>query len=292
MRQYCDDTEAKMIGCWAITEPEHGSDWLYFSGQFVAEPKCAPQVRAVKDGDDYIIKGQKYAWVSNGTIATHAALFLGLEPSETMSRCSLAVVPLNLPGISRGKPLDKLGQRVLNQDEIFFDDVRIPRRMMVVDNPDIYPMVIEATLSGANGGMATTWTGVAQSALDETIGYANMRIQGRRPICEHQNVKLMLFDMFIFVEAARHLSRQVAVYNAHARSSGGLAAIQYAIAAKILASETAFRVASQAIQIFGGQGLSRDNVIERIFRDARAAMIEDGVNELLALAGCERLLAS
>jgi len=292
MRQYCDDTEAKLIGCWAITEPEHGSDWLYFTGQFVAESKCAPQVRAVKDGDDYIIKGQKSAWVSNGTIATHAALFLGLEPSETMSRCGIAVVPLNLPGISRGKPLDKLGQRALNQGEIFFDDVRIPKRLMVMDNPDIYPMVIETTLSGANAGMATTWTGVAQSALDEAIGYAKMRIQGGRPICEHQNIKSMLFDMFISVEAARHLSRQVVVYNAHVRSSGALAAIQYAIAAKILATDTAFRVASQAIQIFGGQGLSRDNVIEKIFRDARAAMIEDGLNEVLALAGCDRLLAS
>ena len=76
VRQYAEDTEAKMIGCWAITEPDHGSDWLYFDSAHHRDPEVIPQVTAVLDGDHYIINGQKSAWVSNGTIATHAALFL------------------------------------------------------------------------------------------------------------------------------------------------------------------------------------------------------------------------
>ena len=291
VRAYCADTAAKMIGCWAITEPDHGSDWIWFEGEFSADPRCAPSVRATKHGDDYIINGQKSAWVSNGNIATHAALFLSLDPSKGMGGCGLAIVPLDLPGVSRGRPLDKMGQRPLNQGEIFFDNVRIPKRMMVVEDPAIHNLVLANVLCGANGTMGNVWVGVAQSALDEAIRYAKTRVQGGRPICEHQNVKLMLFDMFVAVEAARYFARQVTTYNRSASLSGAMPTLQYATASKILATETAFRVASQAIQIFGGQGLTSDCLVQKIFRDARAAMIEDGVNETLALFGASRLLS-
>jgi len=286
-RQYCEDTEAKMIGCWAITEPDHGSDWILYDGEYSSDPKVGPQVRAVPDGDDFIINGQKSAWVSDGTIASHAALFLTLDPSKGMGGCGLAVLPLDLPGVSRGKPLDKMGQRPLNQGEIFFDNVRIPKGMMVVQDPAIHNMVLEAILCGANGGMGVIWMGVAQSALDEALRYSKERVQGGRPICKHQTVRLMLFDMFMSVEAARCLARQVSVYNRATQPP----ALQYATASKVMATETAFRVASQAIQIFGGFGVSKEYAIEKIFRDARSAMIEDGVNEVLALAGIDRVLA-
>ena len=114
-------------------------------------------------------------------------------------------------------------------------------------------------------------------------------MQGGRPIIEHQNVKLKLFDMFTSVEAARSLSRRVWMYNSTQRRNLQPSAIEYSIASKILGTESAFRVASQAIQIFGGNGLTREYVIEKIFRDARAALIEDGVNESLALLGAGRL---
>lgn len=284
-RQFCEDTEAKMIGCWAITEPDHGSDWILFDGEYSKDPKCAPQVTAVLDGDEYVINGQKAAWVSNGTIATHAALFLGLDPSRGMENCGIAVIPLDLPGISRGKPLDKLGQRALNQGELFFDNVRISKGNVVCQDPATYQVMAGAILAGANAGMGTTFVGVAQAALDEALEYAKQRVQGGRVIFDHQNVKLKLFDMFTSVEAARSLARRVAVYN----SATSPPALHYSIASKVFATETAFRVASQAIQIFGGYGLSKDFLIEKIFRDARAAMIEDGVNETLALAGADGL---
>jgi len=285
VRQYCEDTEAKVIGCWAITEPDHGSDWIYFDGEHSRDPECAPQVTAILDGDEYIINGQKSAWISNGTIATHAALFLSLDTSHGMENGGVAVVPLDLPGITKGKPLDKLGQRALNQGEIFFDGVRIPKEYMVCSDPVTYHRMIESILSGANASMGSTFVGLAHAALAEAIAYAKQRVQGGRPIYQHQSVKARLFDMFTQVEAARSLSRRV-----RTSRPGGVSTLHYSIASKIFATETAFRVASMAIQIFGGFGLSKDFVIEKLFRDARASMIEDGVNETLALEGAEKLL--
>ena len=287
VRRYCEDTEAKLIGCWAITEPERGSDWLYFDEERTGEVKTIPQVTATLKGDGYVLNGQKSAWVSNGTIATNAALFLGIEPCRSMEDCGVAVVPLDLPGVSRGKPLNKLGQRALNQGEIFFDDVRIPKDYMICSDPATYKMMIYNILAGANAGMGSLFVGTARSALDEALTYVKQRVQGGKTIMEHQSVRARLFDMFTQVEAARSLSRRVSLYNARTRTP----ALQYSIASKIMGTETAFRVASMAIQIFGGYGLSKDFVIEKIFRDARASMIEDGVNETLALEGAVRLLA-
>jgi len=285
VRQFCEDNEANIIGCWAITEPDHGSDWIWFGGESGRDPKCTPQVRAVLDGDDYIVNGQKASWVSNGTIATHAALFLNLDPSLAMEGSGIASIPLDFPGITRGKPLNKLGQRALNQGEIFFDNVRIPKKYMICSDPATYQMMGDITLSAANGGMGSVFAGLAAAALDEALDYVKQRIQGGRPIIEHQSVKGRIFDMFTQVEAARSLSRRVAVYNAQSMPP----ALHYSIASKIFCTETAFRVASMAIQLFGGYGLSKDFHIEKIFRDARASMIEDGVNETLALVGAERL---
>ena len=110
-------------------------------------------------------------------------------------------------------------------------------------------------------------------------------------IIEHQNIKLKLFDMFVSVEAARSLARRVAVYNSQLLDQMQPPAVHYAMASKILSTETAFKVASEAIQVFGGYGLSKEYHVEKIFRDARAAMIEDGSNETLAIGGADKLAA-
>ena len=129
-------------------------------------------------------------------------------------------------------------------------------------------------------GMAVLFAGLARAALDEAIAYAKERIQGGVPIFEHKNIKLKLFQMFMQVEAARSFARRMYMFNAHSEASSGL----HTMAGKWLSTETAFKVASEAIQIFGGNGLSKEYPIEKIFRDARASMIEDGTNEALALA--------
>lgn len=277
-RQYVEDKDCKLIGCWGITEPDHGGDW----GLGGDKPECGPSLRGVLKGDEYIINGQKSAWVSNGTIATHSVLHVGLDPSRGMQGQGIAICPLDLPGITRGKPLDKIGQRPLNQGEIFFDDVQLPKEYMIV-TPQPASEGGGGLFSGGGtpmGSMAVMFGGLARAALDEAITYARDRVQGGVPIIEHKNIKLKLFEMFMMTESARSLARRLQLYN----SKSGSSSMVHTMAGKWMSTETAFKVASEAIQIFGGNGLTKQYVIEKIFRDARAAMIEDGTNEALALS--------
>jgi alkylation response protein AidB-like acyl-CoA dehydrogenase len=271
------------IGCWAITEPDHGSDTLAFDQSYFADPNLRANCIATRDGDEWVIRGQKAAWVSNGSIATVATLFCTIDPSQGFKGGGVALVPLDLMGVSRGAPLDKLGQRALNQGEIFFDDVRIPADYMVVGS-DAYSAIVELVLATANAHMGTTFVGVARAAYEHALEYARERVQGGVPIFEHQNVKSKLFRMFAQVEAARSLARRVMLYN-----STQPPLIQYSIASKTVCTQTAFDVASLALQVFGGNGLSREYPIEKLLRDARASMIEDGCNDLLGLVGAEKL---
>jgi len=270
-------------GCWAITEPDHGGDLI----RFAADPQIShlgkPNCIAKKDGDTFVISGQKAAWVSNGTIAENAALFCAVDMGQGIVGVGGFVISLDEPGISRGKPLDKIGQRALNQGEIFFDGLRVPAINLVV-SPEAFAMFGDVGLSQANSGMGSTFVGVAQAALDLALHYAKERVQGGVPIFNHQSVRSRLFEMFRKVEAARCLNRRVVEYNAVNPPK-----LQYAIASKVTSTRTAFEVASAAIQIFGGNGLSREYPVEKLMRDARASMIEDGCNEVLGLAAAARL---
>jgi alkylation response protein AidB-like acyl-CoA dehydrogenase len=282
IERYCTPGNGE-IGCWAITEPDHGSDSLAFDQPHFSDSNLRPNCIARRDGDEWVIHGQKAAWVSNGTIATVAALFCVTEPGQGFKGGGVAIVPLDLTGVSRGKPLDKLGQRALNQGEIFFDEVRIPDDYMVVGS-EAYPVAIESVLASANAFMGATFCGVARAALEFAIAYAKERVQGGVPIIHHQSVKARLFKAFYQVEAARSLARRVFVYNTTQPPL-----VQYSIASKVFCTNTAFEVASTAVQIFGGNGLSREYPVEKLLRDARASLIEDGCNDLLSLVGAEKL---
>jgi alkylation response protein AidB-like acyl-CoA dehydrogenase len=287
VRPFVEDVDARLIGCWAITEPAHGSDTLMVGTPQFHDPRISGQLIARRDRDAYVLNGQKAAWVSNGTIATHALTFLTVDPGQGMAGGGVAIVPLHLHGVSRGRPLDKMGQRALNQGEIFFDDVRVPESHMITD-PTLYEFVLDRTLALANAAMGAVFTGVARAAYEAALAYAGERVQGGKPICEHQLVQKRLFDMFTRVEACRALSRAAMVYN-HATLPP---ATEYSIAAKIFCTEAALEVASSALQLFGGNGLSREYPAEKLFRDARASLIEDGSNDILALVAARRLLAA
>ncbi len=275
--------ERLTIGCWALTEPDHGSDTVTLTEAHFSDPALKANCVACKDGDDYVINGQKAAWVSNGTIADIAVLFCSLDPSQGFKGGAVFLVPLDLPGIARPKPLDKLGQRALNQGEIFFSDVRIPAAYMVL-GPEFYSLALETMLAHANAAMGQLFVGVARAAYEHAVDYAKQRVQGGVPIFEHQSVRGRLFKMFMQVEAARALARRVTMYNAV-----NPPLVQYSIAAKVFCTNTAFEVASAAVQIFGGNGLSREYPVEKLLRDARASMIEDGCNEVLSLLGATKL---
>lgn len=277
-----DLVKENVTGCWAITEPDHGSDMLDPAGRIIASgtQHGRPNVIAKKQGDDYVINGQKSSWVSCGTIAQAAALFTTVDNGGDEFEKAVFVVPLDVAGVSRGKALDKIGQRALNQGEIFFDDVRIPRSYMAVP-PEGYDQAAELVLTNANTGMGTLFVGLARAALELAVDYAKERKQGGVPIINHQSVRGRLFEMFRRVEAAKALNRDVVCSNA---LNGPR--LEYAIASKVTSTQTAFDVASEALQIFGGNGTSREYPIEKLFRDARASMIEDGCNYVLGqLAG-------
>lgn len=281
---FCANEDASLIGCWAITEPEHGTDTLCpFTPQF-EDPKISGQLTARLEGDEYVIEGQKSAWVSNGTIATHALAYLTIDPSMGMSGGGICIVPLDSPGVRKGKPLDKMGQRALNQGEIFFDKVRVPREYMLVDT-ESYSAMLDITLSTANAAMGAMFTGVARAAYEEALAYAKQRVQGGVALFEHQLIKHKLFSMFTKIEAARALSRAAMIYNYNNTPPS----VEYSIASKVFCTQTAFDVSSEAIQIFGGNGLAREYPVEKFFRDARAGLIEDGANDSLMITGAHHL---
>jgi alkylation response protein AidB-like acyl-CoA dehydrogenase len=282
IERYCN-AERPEIGCWAVTEPDHGSDSLAVSEPSFSDPKLRANCIARQDGDHFVIKGQKAAWVSNGSIATVATLFCTMDPSQGFKGGAICLVPLNLPGVSRGKPLDKIGQRALNQGEIFFDDVRVPADHLVIGK-EAYSFAVESVLAMANASMGTIFVGLGRAALEHAVAYAHERVQGGVPIIQHQSVKARLFKMFAQVEAARALARRVMIYN-----TTNPPLVQYSIASKVFSTNTAFEVASGALQIFGGNGLSREYPIEKLLRDGRASMIEDGCNDLLSLVGASKL---
>jgi alkylation response protein AidB-like acyl-CoA dehydrogenase len=284
-RELIDMVSGNTTGCWAITEPDHGSDSVDISGHARAPNKewGRPNVIAKRKGDDFVISGQKSSWVSCGTIAEAAALFCAVDSGNGRLDRGVFVVPLDQKGVSRGKPLDKIGQRALNQGEIFFDEVRIPRGWMAVP-PEGYEQAANMVLTNANTGMGTLFAGLARAALELAIDYAKARKQGGVPIIEHQTVRWRLSEMFRKTEAARALNRAVSMSN-----SLNQPRLEYAIASKVTSTQTAFEVASEALQIFGGNGTSREYPVEKIFRDARASMIEDGCNYVLGIMGGSRL---
>jgi len=283
--ELAEEFPSGQVGCWAITEPDHGTDeldWSESSGRpALQKPNCIVK----RDGDDYRVNGQKAAWVSNGTIADSAALYTAVDEGDGTLGCGVVLVDLNSPGVSRGRPLEKLGQRPLPQGEIFFDDVRVPARNMVVAR-EMYPMMLEMTLCTANGFMGATFAGLARAAFELAVDYAKERVQGGIPIFQHQSVRARLFEMFRKVASARMLNRRVVLYNTITSpmfGGSGMPAVEYAIASKVTSTQTAFEVTSDALQIFGGNGLSREYPMEKMMRDARASLIEDGTNDVLSL---------
>ncbi len=333
-RAYAEDMSAELLGCWGITEPDHGSDWVIGTTPRGKNAKLTPRLRGVRDGSDYILNGQKSAWVSNGTIATHAVLHVSLDPSLGMHGQGIAFCPLDLRGISRGKPLNKLGQRPLNQGELIFEDVRLPADHFIIGNPAFFAFegVGRSFLGEANRETGIMMSGLARAAFDETLDFARKTPHGNATLFDQEQVRLKLFQMFAQVEAANSLARHAgdlaepnpmlfklfgtkpgAVALAHGvnwvssnfdklqrgawlgksiqprYNRGSITPRMLGIACKIMATDTAFRVASDGMQIFGAAANDTRYPIEKLLRDARASLIEDGTNEALALAASEDL---
>ena len=282
---YCENTDASFIGCWGITEPDHGSDTLIPHYPSFSDPNIPSQCTATPDGDDFILNGQKSAWVSCGTIATHCALFCQVDKSMGHAGGGIFAIPLDLPGVKKGAPLNKLGQRDLNQGEIYFDNVRIPGDCLIA-GPEAYEAMLEIVLSTTTAFMGVLGTGVARAAFEEALAYCKNRVQGGKALIEYPNVQAKLFHMLRRIETSRAISRAAYCYNQNTSTP----AEEYSVMAKVHGTQAAFDVANDAVQLFGGNGLAKEYLVEKLFRDARAMTIEDGSNDTLAIAGGHKII--
>ena len=275
------------IGCWMITHPDKGSDVTVYDIKRDWTPGALGNKGSMltKVGkDEIVINGQCSAWVSNGAVAQVALGYLGADygdgylDADGRPNGVAAIIPLDLPGVSKGKPLDKIGQRPLPQGEIYFDNVKIPTRFAVALKDEYYGNHTSAW-SFAGTHMGQTFTGVARAAFELALQYCHERKQGGQLLIDHQLTRFRIGDMFRRVELCRAVARRSLAY-ARLTPQGHA----YATAsAKVTVTDEAMKVVSEALQLFGGAGTSREYPIEKLFRDARAALIEDGENNVLTM---------
>jgi len=283
MAKYCDGR----IGCWAITEPDHGSDMLDAKGEVAAAAGSYGRANCIAriEGDKVIINGQKSAWISGATYADLCVLYTHVEQNGAVGPGIAIIVDLDSEGVSKGKPLEKMGLRALNQGEIFFENVEVPASHIIAV-PEDYRDFVTATLTEANPHVGAMTMGAARAAYEYALNYAHERKAGGVPLIEHQHVRYRLFHMFRKVEMARAMLHRVTTFNA----TSGTAALHASAAAKVTVTQTAFEVANDALQMFGGNGMTREYPMEKLVRDTRACLIADGCNEMLALRGGSQLI--
>lgn len=276
-------------GCWLATQPDRGSDVVDMDATEVYEggSQHKGNILARMEGDEVVINGQSSAWVSYGPLARTALAYIPCDYGNGVMDASgrglnhVAVfIPLDVSGVTRGKPLDKMGQRPLPQGEVFFNDVRVPRSYVLAGEHEAFTSFF-STLTFANMEMAATFTGVARAAFELALEYVHERNAGGTTIINHQSVQMRTFELWQKVETARAITHRVFDYN-YSRNGPHLLA---SITSKTYVTDVAFEVASEALQLFGGNGLTREYPIEKLMRDARAAMIEDGENNILRLKG-------
>jgi alkylation response protein AidB-like acyl-CoA dehydrogenase len=277
---FCACTDASITGAWAITEPDHGSDTVNVGADFWCDPKVKMQLSAKADGDEWVLNGQKSAWVSCGPTATQAMVNVHIDASKGPAGGGVCMLPLDVAGVSRGKPLEKHGVRDLPQGEIFFDNVRIPRTWMFVE-PDQYGDWVVGNLGFGNTAVAVLALGLARAGFEETLKYTKERIQGGKPLIEHHSVQVRVHRMFAQVEAIRAMTR--AVWDVNARVYPPLS--EYAYAAKTFCTEAAKQVIDEGVQLHGANGVTKAYYIEKLWRDARTMTIADGENSILNRVG-------
>jgi len=280
VRPFCEDTKAELIGAWAVTEPDIGSDC-----GIMGDPEIHFKTSAVLDGDHYIINGQKAAWVSNGGIATLYMVHVSMEPEKGMEGTGIILVPADLPGVSTGKALDKLGLRALNQAEVYFDDVRVPTDYLLAPPSPIYQNLMETIVTMGNTGVGIIGVGVMRAAYEKALAYSKERIQGKVPIFEHQTIQMKLMEAFYTIDAARSYLHNVGWWNANSFPGD----ICRAAGARTFACNAGPKITSEMIQILGGNGITKEYDLEKYYRDAKLLQIMDGTVEMLCMMASERL---
>jgi alkylation response protein AidB-like acyl-CoA dehydrogenase len=254
----------ELLGAFALSEPEAGSD------------AASLRTQAVRDGNDWILNGTK-AWVSSGTKG-EVILAMARTDSPDDRRgargISAFIVTPDLPGFSVGKKEDKMGLRASPTVQLHFSDMRVPadRLLGQAGSGFIYAM---QSLDNGRLGIAAQSVGIAEAALRAAAAYAADRKQFGKPIKEFQAIQFRLADM-----ATRVASSRALLHLAATAKDRGEKITQFSSMAKLLGSETAMWVTTQAIQIFGGYGYVKEYPVERLFRDAKVTEIYEGTSEI------------
>lgn len=262
--------EFKLIS-FALSEPGAGSD------------VAGMQLHAEKDGDDYILTGTK-CWITNGGHADLFTVFATLDRSSRHKGICAFVVPGDAPGLSRGKKEEKLGQRASDTRVIHFDGVRVPARQRLGEEGQGFQIAMK-TLDMTRPQIGALATGIAQRALDESLGYARERKAFGNAIGDFQAIQMMLADMAKEIEAARLLTHQCAWM-----LDQGQRASKHSSIAKCFATDAAMRIATDAVQVFGGNGYTREYPVEKLMRDAKLMQIYEGTNQIQRLVIARELL--
>jgi alkylation response protein AidB-like acyl-CoA dehydrogenase len=254
------------IACFAATEPDAGSDIH------------SMRTRAVRKGDSYIINGQK-CFITNGSVADTISLFAYTDPPKKSKGISVFAVDRGSKGLIYGKNENKMGMRGCVNSHLFFEDLIVPEKNRIGKEGDGFASMMMA-LETARMFTASQAVGLAQGAIDEAVKYSKQRIQFGRPIAGFQAIQFMIADMTANTEAARVLTYQAAKYlNEKNRAKIPISCAM----AKFFASDNAMKVTTDAVQIMGGYGYSKDFPVERMMRDAKLIQIYAGTNQIMRM---------
>ncbi len=255
------------LGAYSLTEPQAGSDPANMRTTAVYDPQT----------DEYLINGLK-AWVTSGPNADLIVLFAMTDRSKGHRGITAFIADTKLPGFSPGKVEPKLGIRASHTSELIFENYRLPARHRLGDEGAGFKVAL-AILDAGRIGIASQAVGIAEAAFEAARDYAKERVQFGQPIAEFQAIQWMLADMKTRLEAARLLTYQAAVAKDEADKKGGRYSLEASMA-KLYASEMAMWVTTKAVQIFGGNGYSKEYPVERHFRDAKITEIYEGTSEI------------
>jgi alkylation response protein AidB-like acyl-CoA dehydrogenase len=254
--------KGEKLGAFGLTEPSAGSD------------AGGTKTTATRDGNDWILNGSKIFITNAGDAEIYVVLARSDKTAEKHRGISAFIVEKGTPGFSFGKKEKKMGIRSSPTMELVFENCRIPGDNLLGQEGQGFKVAMK-TLDGGRIGIAAQALGIAQGALDAALAYTKEREQFNKPIAAFQGVSFQLADMATQIEAARLL-----IYNAAYRASAGLSYSQESAMAKLFASETAMRVTTQAVQLHGGYGYTREFPAERMMRDAKITEIYEGTSEV------------
>jgi len=258
--RFCDSANLN-LGAFALTEPGAGSD------------PASLTTNAVKHGDHYVVNGRK-VFITNGGIADVIILFANSDPAKGVKGITAFILEKDFPGLKSGKKEEKMGIRASQTAEYIFEDMQVPVENRLGEEGEGFKIAMQ-TFEYTRTSVATFAVGVARAAYEFALAYAQERIQFGKPIIRHEGVGFMIADMATKIDAARMLC-----WRAACLTDQGKPAMKEASMAKLFAGDVAMQVTTDAVQVLGGYGYSREYPVEKWMRDAKIMQIYEGTAQI------------